>query len=103
MIDVKLLQKDKYCMTNRKTHKNNPYSALFKSSRRYQSIVSFGLILLVFNFSDIKLSILISPYVHYPSLYPSLYLSIYPYIRLSVRLAIHPANKPSNLLFAKLK
>ncbi len=44
-------------MTNRKAHKNGPHSALFKSSRRYQSIVSYGLIILVFNFSDIKRSL----------------------------------------------
>ncbi len=41
-------------MTNRKAHKNSPHSALFKPSG-YHSIVSYGLIILVFNFSDIKL------------------------------------------------
>ncbi len=50
-------------MTNRKAHKNSTHSALFKSYRRYQSIVSYGLIILVFNFSDIELSLVKILYV----------------------------------------
>ncbi len=55
MIDVKLLQKDNIYITNRKA-RNSPHSALLKSSRLNQSIVSCGLIL-VFNCSDIKMSL----------------------------------------------
>ncbi len=58
MIDVKLLQEYKYCISPiERHHKNSPHSALFKSSRRYQNIVSYGLIISVFKFSDIKLSL----------------------------------------------
>ncbi len=47
IIDVKLLQKkDKYCIWPiKRHHKNSPHSALSKSSRRYQSIVSYRLII----------------------------------------------------------
>ncbi len=57
MIDVKLLQEDKYCIWPKEKHHKNilHYSSLL-DSRQYQSIVLYVLIILVFNFSDIKLS-----------------------------------------------
>ncbi len=57
MINVKLLQKDKYCIWPIERHHNSPHSALFKSSRLYQSIVSWTDNIVFFNFSDIKLSL----------------------------------------------